>query len=807
MSSDVKYAVRLFRRSPGFTLTAVAALALGIGVNTAVFSVVNSVLLRPIAAPDPDHVVVFGTVRPNGPPLGASITRYLVWRQLGDVFENVSAYRFGTMDLTAVDKPQQVQMAQVSESYFRLFGLAAARGATFSPAQDQPNAGHFVVLSDGFWKRAFDRDPGILGKAISLSGSPYTVIGVLGADAVTESPRPVDVFVPFQIPSDSTDQNHFFTAAGRLRSGVTRGTIDARLAQATADFRRRFPNVSTMLPGYAFGVQPIRETIGRDIRKPLLVLSGAVALVLLIACANVANLLLMRAAGRRREIAIRSAAGASRAQIMRQLLTESMLLAMTGGVAGLIVGLAGVRALTAWNPVYVPGLQSAVEWRVAAFALAISLVTGVVFGLAPAIGSSRIRLDLALKENGGYAGTGFRQKRLRGLLVVSEVALAVMLVIGSGLLIRTFAVMRSANLGFTPSNVLMMDLSLAGDHYEKSANVTQLARTTIERIAAIAGVETVAVGCCPPVGPVPNGPYYIPGRPVNGNFHGRANYPVVSPDYFRVFQIPIVEGRGFTENDNAGAPLVAIINQTMARKFWPNGGAVGHLLGTTADSKDPPAEIIGVAGDTGDRTSLKDFEIVYFPLAQISDAYIGYLNRMPTKWMIRTRSGAGSAALTQNIRRELERASGLPVEAVHSMDELLDQSTAAQDFNLVLMLIFGVSALVLAAVGIYGVLSYSVEQRRREIGIRLALGGEPGGIRAFVFREGMRLAMTGTAIGIGAAVVFVRWIESLLVGVEPYDGITFLAAPAVLALVAGAAVWLPAIRASRIDPMIALRYE
>jgi putative ABC transport system permease protein len=473
----------------------------------------------------------------------------------------------------------------------------------------------------------------------------------------------------------------------------------------------------------------------------------------------------------------------------------------------LLLGVAGIRALTGWNTVYVSGIGTGVDWRVAAFTLTVSLATGVLFGLVPALEASRVRLDLALKENGGYSGTGFRQRRLRGLLVVAEVGLAVTLVIGSGLLIRTFAVMRAVPLGFTPSNVLSMDLSLAGDRYLKTENVAQLARATIERIESIPGVESVSVGCCLPVGPEPNAPYYIPGKPVNGNFHGRANMPDVTPGYFRVFQIPIVEGRGFTESDKAGAPLVAIINQTMARKYWPNGGAIGSLVGHTVQSIDPLCEIVGVTADIGDRTSLEGYDEMYFPLAQTSDKSMEYLTRMPTRWMIRTRAGAGSASLTQLIRHELEGAAGLPVSAVHSMEEMLDQSTARQDFNLLLMLVFAVSALALAAVGIYGVLSYSVEQRRREIGIRLALGGEPAGIRALVFREGMSLAMAGTMVGIAAALALVRWIESLLVGVKPHDPATFLVAPVVLALVAGFAVWLPAIRASRIDPLTALRSD
>jgi putative ABC transport system permease protein len=804
---DLKYSLRTFLRNPGFTLTALAALTLGIGTNTAIFSVVNRVLLTPVAAPDPDKIVVLGSTRPNGPPIGGSPTRFSLWREQTALFEDISAYRFGSMNLTGVDAPEQIQMAQVSADYFHLFGLPIAQGRAFTPAEDRPSAGHFVILSDAFWKRSFASAP-MLGRAVSLNETPYTVVGIMAANVTTESPHPIDAWVPFQLNLATTDQNHYFAVAARIRPGVTAGAIKSQLQLATDEFRRRWPGVSTTMPGVSFIAEPIRDVLDRNIKSSLLILVVAVSFVLLIACANVANLLLVRAAGRKREIAIRVAVGASRGRLIRQLLSESIVLSLAGGFLGLLLGIAGIRALLALNPGDIPRIGESgitADWRVIAFTMLISLATGVLFGLIPALQATRIELARAP-----------RKTRVRAILVVAEVSLALVLLIGSGLLIRSFVSMRSVNPGFDTHNVLTMQIALTGEKYQKTAGLNRLVEASRDRIGALPGVEAVASGCCLPIGAVPNGPFYIPDRPIEGTFQARAGLPIVSPDYFDVFKIPIIQGRKFNDRDVAGAPNVVIINQAMAREFWPNGDAIGArvMVGSKAAAerltKTPQAlEIVGVAGDVRERTDRATDpagNTIYIPVAQNSDAFTAYLVRLPTIWMVRTRVEPHS--LGSAIKNALIEASGgLPVVHVQSMDEIMSASTAREDFNMVLMLIFGGSALLLAAIGIYGLMAFSVEQRTREIGIRIALGAQSGNVQNMVIGQAMLLILIGAAIGIGAALGLARFLESFLYGVAALDPVVFITGPILLALVALAATWLPARRASQVDPIQALRSE
>jgi len=812
--NNLKHTVRMFVRAPGFTLTALAALALGIGTNVAIFSVANTVLLRPVPAPDPDHVVVFLTNRADGTVINnASPARFNAWRELGDLFTDISAYRYGAINLTGVDSPSQVQWGQVSADYFRLFGLAAARGRVFTTEEDRPNAGRFAVLGDGFWKRSFVADPQILGKTISLGGDPYTVIGIMPPGVETETPLPIDVWTPFQIDPAGTEQNHYFSVAARVRAGATPAMIQARLKVVSEDFLRKFPSVGTMLPGYTFAVQPMRDVLVREARPSLLILAGAVSFVLLIACANVANLLLVRATGRRREIAIRAAVGADRLRIIGQLLTESVMLSLTGGALGLLTGMLGIRAILALNPGNIPrigpsGINVTADWRVVAFAIAVSIAAGILFGLIPAFQAARVDLSTALKESGGRTGSGFRQNKARSLLVVGEMALALVLLTGSGLLIRTFIAMHTAAHGFDPRNVLTMQIQLSGERFQKPADVIQLVRSSTERLRALPGVEAAASGCCLPMGSVPFGPFVIAGLPLDGAFHAYGAIPTVSRDYFDVFKIPITSGRKFTERDSVGTPLVAIVNQAMVRRFWPQGDALGAQisLGTRGSpNKDGPMEIVGIAADEQESQDPKSGLTIYIPVEQ-AGGFLTYLIRQPFTWMIRT--NAEPHSLSAAMKAELQRVSGgLPVTGIRSMDELLARSTATQDFNVVLMLIFGASALLLAAIGIYGLIAYTVQQRTQEIGIRLAMGAGRASVRNMIVAQGMRLVLLGVAIGVAAAYGLTRFLASFLIDVKPRDPLVFIAVPLVLIMVALLAAWLPARRVARIDPADALRCE
>ncbi|RXS98227.1 ABC transporter permease [Silvibacterium dinghuense] len=806
----------MFLKNPGFTLAAVGALALGIGANTAIFSVVNAVLLKPLTYPDPDRIVHLMLTYPDGSGPVTSPTKYNLWRtETGSVLQDVTAYDFGGpgFNLTG-DHPEQVHGIHASEAFFRLFGAPVMLGRTFTPQEDSPNGGNVVVLSYGLWQRRYGGDPHMVGRSISLSNEPYTVVGVLGQSF--RSDPEAELFVPFQLDPESTNQGHYFQASARLKPGVTLAQANAQLKIVADQFRRRYPGGMDVHEG--FSAEPLRDLIVSDIRSSLFVLLGAVGFVLLIACANVANLLLVRATGRRREFAIRAAMGAGRARIVRQLLTESVLLSVTGGVLGLILGYVGVRALLAVSPADIPrvgegGADLGLDWRVLLFTLGVSLLTGILFGLFPALGAARPDLNTTLKESSNRSGTGFRQGMARSLLVVSEVSLALVLLIGAALLIRTYMALRAVQPGFDTHHVLTMEMSVVGDHFSKTAAVAQLVRNGRERVNAIPGVEESASTCCLPLEGGFGLPFIVVGRPLGKEQQtGGAGWMNASPGYFSTFKIPILRGRDFTDQDTAGAPGVVLINQTMAKQFWPKDNPVGQQIiigkGVGPQFDEPARQIIGIVGDIHDGgLNRNPRPLMIIPQAQVTDG-ITALNATigPVVWVVRTH--ADPHQLSSAIVEQLRQASGgFPVARVRTMDEVVVRSTAREDFNMLLLTIFGASALLLAAIGIYGLMAYSVQQRTQEMGIRMALGADRARIRNLVVWHGMRLALAGVVIGVGAAFGLTRLLASFLFGVKVYDPTVFVAVPVILTLVALAAVWMPATRASRLDPMQALRVE
>ena len=813
---DLRYSLRMLFASPAFTITAVAALALGIGANTAIFTVVNTVLLKPLNYPEPDRMVQFMNTFTDGNSAGASPVNFNTWRAQTSVVQDVTAYDFGGpgFNLTGA-VPEQVHGIHVSEAYFRLFGAPIQLGRTFTPQEDSPNGGHVVVISYGFWQRKFGGNPNIVGTSISLSNEPYTVVGVLGKSFSTDPAS--DLWVPFQIDPNSTNLGHYFLVAGRLKPGVTLAEANAQLKLAANQYRRLHPD--DLGPKDSFGVQPLRDSIVSGARNSLFVLLGAVGFVLLIACANVANLLLVRATGRKREFAIRAAMGAGRVRIVRQLLTESIVLALTGGVLGLILGYAGVRALLAVSPAGLPrigehGGAVGVDWRVLAFTLGISVLTGILFGLFPAIGVSRPDINSTLKESSNRSGTGLRHNKARSLLVVSEVSLALVLLIGAALLIRTFLALREVNPGFDPRNVLTLEMSLTGDQFKKTAGVAQVSHDGRERLNTIPGVEVSAFTCCLPLEGGYGLPFNIIGRApaAKSPWNGGAGWMSASPGYFSVFHIPIVRGRDFTEQDTGSAPGVVLINQTMAQKYWPKGNPVGQQLligkGVGPQFTEPPRQIIGVVGDIRDGgLNREPRPLMIVPVAQVTDGMTALNSNIgPMVWIVRTHGDPGQyiSAVTEQLR---QASGGFPVARVRPMTEVVTQSTAREDFNMLLLTIFGVSALLLASIGIYGLMAYSVQQRTQEMGIRMALGADRSSIRNLVVWHGMRLAIAGVVIGIGAAFGLTRFIASFLFGVKSWDPTVFVTIPVLLSLVALLAVWLPATRASRLDPQQALRIE
>jgi putative ABC transport system permease protein len=814
---DLRHALRMLLRSPGFTIAALAALTLGIGATSAIFSVVNTVLLKPLTYPDTNRIVRFFLSTPTGPDYGGSPARYNILHAQMQAFQDIAAYEFNALglSLTGGPYPEQVHAIHVTADYFHLFGAPVVQGRTFTSAEDRPNGGHVAVLSYGLWQRRFGADRSIVGKNVSLSGVPYTVIGILAPSFNTELDTPPDIWIPFQIDPDSADHGRYFSIVGRLQPGITVHAANAQLASATQQFHQKFPNMAG--PRDEFVVQPLQDAIVGDIRPSLLVLAGAVCLVLLIASANVANLLLVRATGRKREIAIRLAIGAGRARIVRQLLTESLLLSLTGGALGLALGMAGIRALLAINPGNIPrigprGDLVTMDWHVLAFTILVALTTGLLFGLFPALQASRTDLNTSLKESSGRSGTGARSNRTRSLLVTAEIALALILLIGSALLIRTFAALRSVDPGLKPHNVLTMRMSLSGARLERSSQVASLIRDGVQRVEGLPGVARAGATYVVPLEAMFGVPFNIVGRtPASGRYDGRG-WVAASPGYFDVLQIPVLRGRAFTDRDDAAGARVAIINQALARQFWPQGEPLGERLilgkGYGPEFEEPERQIVGMVGDVRNfGLSTDPLPAVYVPIAQVTDGLTALAARASTLvWIVRTNTAPSQ--LSSPIQIQLQQASGgLPLASIRTLDEVVSESTASQDFNALLMSIFGCAAILLAAIGVYGLMAYSVAQRTQEIGIRLALGAESANIRNMLIAQGMRLAAIGIAIGLASSFGLTRLLASSLFGVKPLDPLVFTLVPGILAAVAFCAVWLPARRATRIDPITAHRAE
>jgi putative ABC transport system permease protein len=813
---DVRLAFRKLAHSPGFAAVAIATLALGIGANTAIFSVIDRVLPQPLPYSQPDRLVRLQLKFRDGFGQSVSIPKFMAWKQYTHAFQAMCAYNFSGpgLNLSGGAVPEQVKAIHVSADFFPVFDAGTVLGRVFGADEDKPGGPRLAVMTNGLWVRRFGGDPAIVGRAIVLDGEPYTVIGVLRA--AFRSYPPADLYLPLQADPATTNQGHFLAAAARLKAGVALETAQAEMAVAAERFRQAYPD--SIGKEESATAAPFSESLVGDVRQPLLVLLGAVAMVLLIACANVANLQLAQSTGRSRELAIRGALGAVRWRIIRQLLTESLVLALAGAAVGLVIANLGVRALLALGPDTLPRSAEVtagapIDLRVLAFTLGCALFTGLVFGLLPALSVSRTDLQSTLKETSSRSGTG-RHHYTRSALVVAETALAIVLLIGAALLIRTFSSLRSVDAGFNPQRVLSFETSLGGSKYETSAAMDRLTREVVRRLEAVPGVIAAAnVPFLPLEGGYGLG-FDIVGRPLaeGEKASGGAGWMYVSDAYFEALEIPLRRGRLFGERDTADSPRVVVVNEAFARKYWPTGDPLGQQLeigkGMGPEFAEPPREIVGIVGDVKEAGLGNPApEVMYIPLSQTKDSFIALNNKLsPTTWVVKT--SVSPLSLASAVKQQvLNVDSQLAIAHERSLEQVFAEATGRQTFNMTLLSVFAGVALVLAALGIYGTLSYSVEQRSQEIGIRMALGAEGADLRRMVIRQGMSLAGLGILIGLAGALALSRLIATLLFGVYPNDPVSFATIALLLALVAFLATWLPARRATQVDPLAALRHE
>jgi putative ABC transport system permease protein len=804
---DMRYAVRMLFKSPAVTAVAVLSLALGISANTVIFSVINTVLLKSLPYTEVDGIVLVWGYTPNDGNNRSQVSATDVddWRNQNTVFEDVTTYSSWAPILSGTGEPERVAAMQVGDGYFNIMKGEPILGRTFLPEEQEDGKDFVIVLGHGLWQRTFGGDPNVVGKTVLLNSRPYTVVGVMPPDFQPLPSSLVNADAQFYRPvaekHDNEDRSaRHLRAIARLKPGVSLATAQSEMTVIAGRLEQEYPRHNT---GYGVHLVSIGEDTVGGLRKTLLVMFGAVALVLLIACANVGNLLLARSAARQKEIAIRAALGAARGRLVRQLLTESVMLAMAGGALGLLFAAWGTSLVQSLGSKVNPMLSDIpVDLRVLGFTVAISLLTGIVFGLAPALHTSKLDLNEALKEGGRSSGAGAARNRLRSALVVSEVAMALVLLISAGLLIKTVIRLRDVNTGFNPANLVTMSVALPNAKYPKAPSWVVFYDQVLERIQSVPGVKSAAVTSV---------------LPFSGNFDGRGlavetrprpageeisvDLYIATPGYLQTMGIPMLEGRALTEQDVEGSPLVALVNQTMARELWPNDQAIGKRIKFPGSEKRPQPwrTVVGVVSDVAQYgLDRKPPMQIYLPQAQY-----------PTSFMtLVVRTNSEPARMTASIREQIRAVDGdQAVSKIATMEELLGDSISLRRFSMLLLIGFAGIALTLAAVGIYGVISYTVTQRSHEIGIRMALGAARKDIFKLVVGQGMKLTFSGVAIGLAASFGLTRAVKVLLFGVSPTDPVTFVLISLVLAGVALGACFVPARRATKVDPMIALRYE
>jgi putative ABC transport system permease protein len=799
----------MLMKNAGFTSIAVLTLALGIGANTAIFSVINTVLLRPLPYADAERLVAVWEVRKDGTRGSVSYPNFVDWREQTGVFERIAIYQESTMALTGRSEPANLRVVITTPDLFPLLNATPQLGRAFLPEEEKAGS-RVVVLGDGAWRNHFGADPNLIGGQIVLNGVAFTVAGVMpaGFDFPVKAEQ-TDLWVSAAISSDRQPDGdeslneqrgaHVYDAIARLKPGVTLAAAQTDLETVMGRLRAQHPDE---VGGDHAALRPYLNDLVGDVEWALLVLFGAVAMVLLIACANVANLLLARGVTRQRELAVRSALGASWLRIVRQLLTESLLLASLGGLAALLLATWGMGLLRGLSPGNLPRVQEVrLDGRVLTFTLLVSLLTGVIFGLIPALRAARTNLCEALNE-GGRSGDGLRSNRLRGGLVTAEVALALVLLVGAGLLIRSFAQLRLVNPGFDPHQVLTLRVDLPEAKYDKPEQIINFNREFLRRVEALPGVRSAAMIFKLPLGQSDASTTFVAeGQPPDKSRRQSAGLRVATPGYFRTLGIPFISGRDFTERDELKAPPVIIINETLAQRYFPNQDPLGRHLrpDISIDSEPPWREIVGVTRAVRHRgLGQEPRPEFYLPHAQMPGLSLTTV----------VRTAGDPLAIVGALRHEVRLLdSQLPIDRVKTFDQYLAESVAQPRFNTLLLALFAGAALVLTAIGLYGVVAYSVVQRTPEIGLRMALGAQTGDVLRLIVGQGIKLTMFGVTIGLVMALALTRLMKSLLFGVSPTDLLTFASIAVLLTVVALLACWVPARRAVKVEPMIALRRE
>jgi putative ABC transport system permease protein len=803
------------RKNPGFIAIAVFALALGVGANTAIFSVVNAILLHPISYENPDRLVMVWekSVKRGFGQIPTSLPNFLDLRTDNKSLEDLGAFADSNFNLTGGDQPERVIAVRVTASLLSLLGTKPLYGRLFLSGEDQPEAGRVLILSYHLWQRSFGSNRNIVGQTVALNGDSYTVVGIMPSDfkfppafsatvASSQYAMPkADLWVPL-IPDAVLKARDIRTLfmIGRLRPGVTPTAAQSEMNVIASRLQKEYAVVDADMQ---VDVIPLSQQITGDVRLALIVLFGAVGCVLLIACANVANLLLAKASGRQKEVAIRTALGATRLRIIRQLLTEGMMLGLAGGLLGSLLAILVMRQLVIFSPanVSIPD-NVGIDWKVLAFTLLLSLFTSFIFGLAPALQASKLDLNETLKEGGRGNSGGSKQNRLRSWLVVTEVALALVLLIAAGLMTKSFLRLQSVSPGFNPENLITLEMQLPESKYADKDRQAIFQKQLVQRIAQIPGVQAVGtVDNLPFSGNEANFGFTIEGQPpLNAAERPRAFLRNVSPNYFESMEIPLRKGRTFADSDNANAPGAAIINETAARRFWPNEEPLGKRFKRgRADSQNPWLTVVGLVAPVS-HTSLQ--------VASQPEVYQPFQQNPGLNLTLIARTKSDPAAYAGAVRREVSALDNdLPVAHIKFMDEIIGKSVAQPRVYALLLGIFAGLALILASIGIYGVMSYTVTQRTHEIGIRMALGARPLDVVKLIVKQGMILGIAGIIIGLIVSFALTRLLASQLFGVTANDPITFIAIPLLLMFVALVACYIPAKRATKVDPMVAVRYE